>query len=199
MTANQYATNSDLLLLLPPSSTTRDTSLVTDILVRASAYIDSRCERDFNSHGPETRIVRADYGPTLDVSDGIVALTLVEYATAFGGTWAALGAENTDWYLDWLDGGSYFRVSLPSNGSIASWYSGPRMARLTGTFGFPAVPELIRGGTLALAREMFAALPGRPGAGEVDADGIPRWLPAETYQAIKWGRALGRVMMRVVG
>lgn len=197
-----YATADDLALVLPAAGTTRDPDLLDDLLNRASTYLDARTERTFTSGMAEARLFDVRSRSYVPITRGVFSVSLVEQAPTENGTFVALASDC--WSLrprnpapekpyGWI----HLHPSVSGHFWPHHWgdswdhrWSGP-VLRVTGVYDFPTVPAIIRAGTLALAREMFASLPGRPGGGEVDANGIPRWLPEETYRAIEWGRKLG--------
>lgn len=199
-----YASVADLEELLPDTNVMRDRNFLWDALIAATNYISDECGRDFFRHpqvsGTESRILRTVRGDRLIVNAGIVSLTTVEYAASFGDDWTALGAENTDWYLDdpvttrTMNGEeitSYFSVRLPSNGTLTTWYAGPRRARLTGVFGWSDIPSHPHRGALALAREFVARkLTSAGGPTGDEGFGPITPLPNETYRAIVWGRRM---------
>jgi len=190
----------DLLELMPKATGTRDNlNALSDCLVRATGYVTARCGRDFFRHpqvsGTETRYFRTDGSDRLVVLAGIVSLTTVSYSTSEGGTYTALGAQNTDWYLEPDDpepGDSYYVVRLAGNGALARWPAGPRRAQAIGVFGYAAMPEIMRAGSLMLARKMAALTLGAGGAPLGDIDQAIPLLPAETYEAIRWGSRRAR-------
>jgi hypothetical protein len=135
-------------------------NLLSDLLVRASALIDERCQRRFyrspQVSGTEIRIYDSSslWGGTL-VED-IVSLTTLELATSTGGPFTALAG--ADWYLSPAipeSGWPYTKLRLSDAGAYRQFYSGYRVIRLTGAFGWPEVPKLVELATLDLAREFY--------------------------------------------
>ncbi len=197
-----YADVDDLEEMLPDVGD-RDRNWLYDRLVDASNFIDAGCGRDFYRHpqvdGTETRVVRTYRGDKLVVNAGIVSLSSVSYAAAFGDPWVALGAENTDWYLsdpvearsgDGTELTTYYSVMLPGTASLSSWYTVPRGAQLTGVFGWQEVPGIIRAGTLALARQYVSQKLTGAGGPTGEEYGRITPLPTETYRAVAWGRRM---------
>lgn len=193
-----YASVEDLLEMLPRVSGDRDRNPLLDALVRASAVIDARCERDFYRHpafGTEVRTydVRGD-GRQLVERQGIVSVSGVEVATQTGATYASLAS--TYWRLrptvpaPWEP---YWQLELiePTLAPLAYFWPGLDTVRLTGAFGLPAIPPIIRAGCLALAREIVATTLSIGGSPRGDWGNPNALLPAETYVAVQWGKALG--------
>lgn len=150
-----YASVTDLReeLRLPDDS--RD-NLLADLLADASDWITAECGRDFYRHpqvsGTEVRL----YDLTDDTSavlDDIISLTTVEYGAYTGSSYTALVA--ADWTLEPRLGSPYSALTLTDYGSLGHFYAGTGTVRLTGVFGFPSVPRLIRRATLDLARELY--------------------------------------------
>lgn len=189
-----YASVDDLLQMLPPSKGIRDENLLSDLLVRASAIIDIRCGRDFYRHpsvdGWEVRTFDVQgHTSFIDVAEGIVELESVEYATVNGGTFNIYSDADWTLYPRYRSPAQpYFRVKITGVG--ATWfYPGYSVVRLTGVFGFERPPEIIRGATLAIARDLYTALPSRSGIQSVDPNRLP--LPAEAWAAVKWAETIG--------
>lgn len=191
-----YADEDDLLEMLPDHTT--DLNMLSDCLRDASAIITARCGRDFYRHpqvsGTESRLFDVSLGTgRLIVPEGIVSLTAVEYAAATGGTYTTV--VSTDWFLRPTQPepeDSYYEVRLSDQGSVPRFYWGTATVRLTGVFGYAAVPSVIRRGCLALAREMYALMPtGRGSAVGMAGFGsapVPDYLPRPTWEGIEWGR-----------
>ncbi len=198
-----YGSVDDLIEMLPDSPPENARNLLTDFLRRATEIVNTRSGRDFFKHpsgsGTETRYFRTDYGSnTLVVLDGIVSVTTVAYASVFGSSYTTLGVENTDWYLDDpvpVLRAPFLSIRLAPYGTLRRWWGGPRMAKVTGVFGFATVPAIIEAGTLALAREMYVMQPSGRGSSSGGAAfgslAVPEYLPRPTYEAINWGSRLG--------
>lgn len=189
-----YASIEDLAELLPRTSGTRNNNLLSDILVRATAFMTARCKRDFFRHpttGTETQLYDVSAGTRLlRIPGGLVSVSLVEYATATGGAFTALPADA--WILGESVPGSgfYDRIVLTDISPILAFYPGRGVLRLTKVGGYAGIPDIIQSGTLALARLMYAteATPnGQPKAQPT----LDQNLPLETVTAIEW--ATGQV------
>lgn len=193
-----YATVTDLAKLLPAGQAQSDTDFLLDQLVRASALIDSRCHRDFYRHpvsGQEERTfdIRAWQGGTIDVPEGVVSISLLEWAYQRGGTYTPF--DSSAWSLRPSPAGAgepYWSILL-ADAPPALVYPGQATLRATGVWGFASVPEIIRSGTLAYARELVALKLTPAGAprGDFDPGGLTPLLPTDTYNAIRWGESVG--------
>jgi hypothetical protein len=156
-----YATMDALREYLDLPGETSD-NLLSDLLIRASALIDERCGRRFyrspQVSGTEIRTYDSSSlwrsGTTL-VED-IVSLTTLELATSTGGSYTVLAGTDSYLYPAQPDAGwPYTELRLSNVGAYQRWYSGFRVIRLTGAFGWPAVPALVELATLDLAREFY--------------------------------------------
>lgn len=200
-----YATAEDLDLRMP-ESTAVSAGLIADALSAASAHIDARCGRDFYRHprvsGTEVRYFDGSGTDTLWITERIVSITTLQVASGTNGTYETLAA--TDYFLEPANlgpGDSYSAIVLADNplGSVAytSFPIGKRTVKVTGVFGWSTVPEIIRTGTLALARLMvgttLTASGSSMGGAEYGPVPVPSLLPLDTYRAIEWGKA------RVIG
>jgi hypothetical protein len=160
-----YATVTDLReeLRLPASDHSRD-NLLADLLRDASDWLTTECGRDFYRHpqvsGTETRLYDLRAGDTVIVDD-IVSLTTVEYAYSTGTAYAILDAAG--WTLAPRLASPYGVLELTDAGLLEHFYAGTGTVRLTGVFGFAAVPRAVRRATLDIARELYQqSVGGRP-------------------------------------
>ncbi len=173
-----YATLDDVREYLGLPDDSHD-NLLSDLLVQASAYLDEKCRRDFYRHpqvsGTEVRLYDVTGRTTGNIVDDIVSLTTVEWAYYTGGAFTALTA--TDWMLQPQNprrGWPYEEVALSDLAvGLVSFYRGRRTARLTGVFGFAAVPDMIAKATLDLVREWYRQGPGGGGPVGVNQFGTP--------------------------
>lgn len=172
-----YATLDSLKEILKMPDGSRD-NLLSDLLLDATAAITRECERDFFRHpaviGEEIRIFDGSGNAKLRVDAGIISLSKVELATGTGQDFTELAA--TDWLYwptslrpDW----SYTALRLSDSGSYSTWYRGYGNVRLTGVFGFAAIPRDIQRATLDLAREWYRQGPGGGGPVGVNQFGTP--------------------------
>lgn len=186
-----YADLDDLKEEVKPPTSQSDNHLL-DLLVQATGSINELCERDFFRHpfaGTETRLFSGSGTRRLRVKAGIISLSTVELATATGQAYATLAG--TDWYLEPFEQGPGWpseSVVLSDVSEFSSWYTGHQTVRLTGQFGFPEVPELVRKATIDLAREWYRAGPGGGGPVGVNRYGTPVFggeLPYSVQKAMK--------------
>lgn len=141
--------------------------------------------------GTTTRVVDGPGGSVLMVPTGIIAVASVEVAHGTSLVYRTLGP--TDWYLAPLipdPEEPYDRIVLAESGSLSAWPTGQRRVRVTGVFGYAAVPTIVVRGTAALARQIYRAdstIAGIAGPEEF-ASGpaiIPHGWPDATYRAIR--------------
>lgn len=196
--ATAYATLDALREYVNIPNTSQD-NLLSDLLVDASGYLDAKCERDFYRHpavtGTEARTFDGNGRTRLHVRAGIISLTTVEQAPYTGGSYASLVA--ADWVLGPTDkpaNDPYTEIHVSDRGGYPYWYWGSSTIRLTGVFGWPSPPAMIRKATLDLAREWYRQGPGGGGPVGINAFGTPIFgggLPLSVRQAIEhYGPAL---------
>lgn len=199
-----YANVEDLIEMLPRiSGAGRDRNVLADCLQRGAAVLDARSHRDFYRHpqvtGEEVRVFDVPgswsrEGVTrIEVPEGVVSVSLVEYATATGGPFTAFGAGEV--LLRPLyrgPGEPFWRLELSSApGVVGRFWPGQGTVRARGVWGFEAVPGVMRAGNLALAREMVPAAimsGGAPRGAWENPNGL---LPTEAYIAVQWALQLG--------
>ncbi len=174
-----YATLDDLLerLDMPDES---KYNMLADLLVDVSGQLDAECGRQFyripQVGGSATRTYDGDGGDTLIVPEGIVSLSTVEVADAQYGTYTTLGAN--DWVLRPsypAPGWPYSRLVLTGEGDYGTFTPGYGTVRLTGVFGWSAVPELVHLAVLEQAQRAYNESQTRAGG----AVGLPEM---GTYQ-----------------
>jgi hypothetical protein len=176
-----YADLDDLKEHIEPPDDSKD-NLLLDLLKEATDALDEICERSFLA-GPvgEVRLFNGADRRRLRVRAGIISLTQVRLANATGGTLEIF----TDYILgpaERLAGEPYTWVWLSEVAPAPYWYKGIQNVELTGQFGWPQVPALIKTACLDLARERFRQGPGgslalAPGQLAIyrDAMGRPIW------------------------
>ncbi len=171
------------------------TSRILDVLDQASEMLTAEIGWDFFRHpavsGTEVRVFNSAGGSVLHVHSGIVSLSLVEIAQGSDLAYTSLAA--ADWYLEPLapePGEPYDHLHLAEGGAYSAFPTGQRRVRLTGAFGYAAVPGVLRTGTVALARQLYRAdstVPGgMAGPDEWATPGsvMPRGWPDAAYRAI---------------
>ena len=171
------------------------TSRILDVLDQASDMLTAEIGWDFFRHpavsGTEVRVFDGPGGSVLHVHSGIVSLSLVEIAHGSDLAYTSLAA--ADWYLEPLapePGEPYDHVRLAEGGAYGTFPAGQRRVRLTGAFGYAAVPGVLRTGTVALARQLYRADSTMPGgmAGPDEwataGSTMPRGWPDQAYRAL---------------
>lgn len=194
-----YASLADILATFdtPPGDSAAKLGALSDYLGVASNEIAQEVGFDFYRHpvtGTETRTLRGSGGSRLHLHGLLPGLaeapTLIEFLDVWAGT--ATTVQAADYELEQLDpaSGQYDHVYL---GGTASGFSrfpdGRRLVRITGAFGFPAIPDAVRKGTIDRAKQLYNADPSMQG-GIVGPDEyqspvvLPR-LPDTTYRVIE--------------
>lgn len=154
---NGYATLTEVKAAMRiPNADTADDSAIETAIETASRDIDAHCERHFYSVSA-TRVF-APHDPYYCVIDDLVSLTTLQTSTngtGWDATWTA-----TDYQLEPLNGVSGGIIS-PATGirAIGNYLftelGGEATVRVTGTFGWSAVPTPIRQATIILAQRQF--------------------------------------------
>ena len=168
-------------------------NLLLDLLNEATGYLSSLCERDFFKHpqsGTEVRLFNGTAGPRLRVKAGIVSLTQVRWASSTGSTLEVL--PSTDYQLGPLDKPDnepyeWMYLSDASSSATQTWPPGINTVELTGQFGWPQIPAMIRKATLDLAREWYRQGPGGGGPVGINQFGTPIFgggLPLSVKDAV---------------
>lgn len=158
-TQTAYATLADLreYLGLPNS---RQDNLLLDLLDDATAWLTERCGRSFfrspQVTGTEARTFSID-GSSRTLTVDLVSVTLVEAAAGTGQAYATIAATDYELQPNNPDPGWPYEDLVLNDVATRyqAWPTGFRTVRITGVFGWPEVPGLIRRATLDLAREMF--------------------------------------------
>lgn len=152
-----YAALSDLKALLDTPDTIDDTVL-SACLSRAQATIDRyvlTIRSSFVSFEPVTNTTRyygSDDGYGFVEVHDLVSVTTLASDTGLDGTYATT-IVGTDYWL--LENPPYYAIRLTGRGVTTAFVSGDRTIKITGTWGFPAVPDDIKYATLATAVRMF--------------------------------------------
>lgn len=194
-----YADVDDLMELLPDSPDDTALNWLAGLLVSASSVIDRRSGRQFyripQVSGTVTRLYDGDGTNRIVIPEGIVSVTSLEIATTTGQ--AFITQDASDYFLEPAHpeaGDSYYIVEITDlilASSFMRFPRGKRNVRVVGVLGYDPAIEIIRLGTLALAREMYALSPtGRGSASGAAGQGsiaVPDLLPRATYDAIQWG------------
>lgn len=173
-------------------------NLLADLLIDASDAITHLCGRDFYRHpqlsGTETRTyhIKASGQSSLKLAVNqpidIVSVTTLEIGYA-GGTYTTVAAGSTGYYLEPAvpaPGWPYTSIILSRYGTYDAFPVGDQVVRITGVFGWPAVPSLIKRATVDLAREWYRVGPGGGGPIGMSALGQPifqRGMPPTVQKA----------------
>lgn len=159
---------------------------------------------DFFRHpqsGTETRLFAGNGRTRICIHSGLVpgSVSLVEVRDSLDSTWESLAA--TDWLVDQPSkpGHPLHHLSLSGLGNWSRYPAGDQLVRVTGAFGWPAVPESVREATVHKARQLLAWDPTRPG-GPVGPEELgvplgPNRMPDTMYRLrydySVWERGLG--------
>lgn len=135
---------------------------ITTACSAASRGIEQACGRRFwaDSDATSVRYYGPPHsGPVLFIDD-LVTLGSVKTDTSGGTTFGTTLAENTDFVLEPLNAAAetpawpYTQVRLHPSGT-GYWPQYPRSIKITGKFGWPAVPQEIVRATTILAIKLF--------------------------------------------
>src|SRR5574343_513134 len=186
-----YATVADFRATWDVAPSTTNDARIEAALAEASGMIDMAVGRGFGRYpatGTEQRTLDPRGGARLCVHDGIVSLTTVEYRTSAGDAWTTLAS---GWALrpaSPLPGEPSDHVILDGSGAITEWPKGTALVRITGVFGWAAVPARIRSATATLAHELYRAqgtnVGGIRGPDALSAGAMPRGLPESVYRLV---------------
>ncbi len=157
--ANEYATAVELKSTLELSGESFADADVTLALTAASRALDNLCERRFYKDADATQV--RYYSPQAAVSlriDDLVTFTALASDDDGDGTFETTWVLNTDFVLEPLnataDNWPWTTIRVRSSGS--RWLpDDERSVRLTGQFGWVAVPEAIKEATLVLASRLL--------------------------------------------
>lgn len=153
--ANEYATSTELKKTLELTGESFADDDVALALTAASRAIDRTAKRRFWHDSDATKI--RYYSPAsatrLDIDD---LVTLTELATGGGdNTFTTVWTVNVDFILEPLNGtadGLPYRVIRSLGKSLPTV---PRSVRVTGKFGWPAVPDEVKQATIVLASKLM--------------------------------------------
>jgi hypothetical protein len=147
-----------------------DDAVIEDIIEQASRYIEGKTGRRFwKNSSDETRYFRARKPLRCDVDDLSAAPTSVSVDYSNLRTYTLLSA-TTDYELDppnaALDGWPYVElVILPT--SSAYFPHTPRGIKIIGKFGFPSVPDDVKGLCLAITLDCYQSRSGQSNPGNI--------------------------------
>jgi hypothetical protein len=134
-----------------------DTAVVVDLLLAASRQVDRWTNRFFGQTAAEARTFTAEHGDWLPVDDlaSVTSLTTDEngdrvYETTWAGADYDLCPDNAA-----TKGDPYTVVRTAPNGTRA-FPTGRRGVRITGVWGWPEVPDVVREACLMQALRLYA-------------------------------------------
>ena len=168
--------------------------LLWDILEAVSGQFDAEAHRQFYRipavSGTATRYYDGNGESVLFVPEGIVSLTQVEVADATGGTFSTIAT--ADWFLrPKVPSATWPYTELHLDGYVFT--DGWDTVRLTGIFGWSAVPALIREAVLQLAARTYheskTRHAGIAGMAETGLTSVPPFRPDAWFRALQ---AFGR-------
>lgn len=135
---------------------------ITTACSAASRGIDRACNRRFwvDANANQIRYYSPPRSGSVLVIDDLVTLTTLKIDQQGGTTFGTTLTENTDFVLEPLNAAAetpvwpYTMVRLHP-GSGYYWPQNPRSVKVTGKFGWPAVPDEIVRATTILATKLF--------------------------------------------
>jgi hypothetical protein len=157
--ANEYATLAELKATLSMSGETFADADVSLALAAASRAIDNTLDRRFwlDADATQVRYYTPSGGCSFPIDD-LVALTALATDNDADGTFENAWTVNADFVLEPLnaeaDGWPWTSVKVHPRGAHAL-PSDPRSVRVTGRFGWPAVPDPIKDATMILAGRLM--------------------------------------------
>jgi len=190
MITNGYATLTQVKAALRISDNVDDT-LLEMAIESASRMIDGHAGRYFYSSGTATRIYAADDALICQIDDlAGTAITLVTDPDA-DGTWADTWT-TVDYQLEPVNGvvdglsTPYTRIRATENYNFPT-ASGEALVKVTGVFGWPAVPIAITQACVIQSSRIFKRLDsplGVAGWGDMGAVRVSRYLDPDVQQLV---------------
>lgn len=153
--AHEYATSAELKATLELTGETFADADVALALTAASRGIDNATRRRFwlDADNTSVRYYTPRSCSLLEIDD---VVDLVELATGTGdGSFATAWTENTDHVLEPLNAAADGRPQTMIKPILKSLPTQLRSVRVTGQFGWPAVPDGIKQGTIILASKLL--------------------------------------------
>jgi hypothetical protein len=191
-----YATLADFLSTYEVAPSSGRNARILAALDEASTMLDGAIGWDFSQHplaGAEVHLLDGNGTNRLCVHQGIVSLTSLEVAWVTGAPYNMAAA--TDYFLDpaWPELGEPFtHISMSEVGNYTILPPGQANIRLSGVFGYAAVPIRVKRATVALARQIYRADATTPGgmAGPDEWGGgaMPRGWPDDAYRCLDYYR-----------
>lgn len=158
--ANEYVTVSELKATLGLTGQTYADDDIALAVTAASRAIDNECGRRFyaDTDATQVRYYTPLNGDLMQVDD-LVTLTSLETDPGGDGTWEELWTLNTDFTLKpanaVADGKPYTLIAMHPSGRYSFSTSYPRTIKVTGQFGWPAVPSEVKMAASILATALL--------------------------------------------
>jgi hypothetical protein len=161
-----YITSAQLKATLTINDTYADADIATAV-VAASNALDLLCKRkgtatrggfEQDADANQVRYYTPEDGYKLNIDD-LVTFTSLQTDPGGDNTWPDTWVQNTDFDLEPLnaaaDGWPYTRLHVRSSGSFVFPVGYSRSVKVTGKFGWPAVPEAVTQATTILASRLL--------------------------------------------
>jgi hypothetical protein len=201
---NGYATLNEVKASLRISDTVDDNLLETAI-ESASRMIDGYAMRNFYQSGTATRIFQAEDQLFVQIddlaSDDIVLETSTAADNIFDVTWS-----ETDYQLEPLNANldgiewAYSRIRATGDyvfPTLSAFYGQQALVRITGVFGWPAVPKAINQATVIQAMRHYKRLDsplGVAGFGDFGVVRVSRFLDPDVEQLVQPYRKMRNIL-----
>ena len=168
-----------------------DDTLIENAINTASRMIDGYCQREFYNAGTASRVFAASDELYIDIDDlagtAITLQTDDQASGAFDITWTP-----TDYQLEPLNGKSagqvwaYTRIRAADN-YLFPVENGLALVKVTGVWGWPAVPQAIEYATIMQSQRLFKRLDsptGILGFGDMGAVRVTRQLDPDVAEMV---------------
>ena len=161
MITNGYATLAEVKAALRIADSIDD-SLLETAIESASRLVDGYCQRSFYSAGTATRVFATENGLLCEIDD-LQSLTTLQTSTTLNGTfdatWTAADyqLEPLNGTADGLTGWPFTRIRAVGNLAFPYWV-GEAGVRVTGVWGWAAVPNAVKQATIIQASRIFKRL-----------------------------------------
>lgn len=159
---NEYATAAELKASISLSSETFADADISRALTAASRGVDNATDRRFWADTTADKV--RYYTPTSDRVwiDDLVTLTTLEVDTGLNGSFSETWTVDTDFFLGPLnaaeDGWPYTSIRVPAHSSRWLPADYPRTVKVTGKYGWPAVPDTVKHATMIIASKLVKRL-----------------------------------------
>ena len=168
-----------------------DDTLIENAINTASRMIDGYCQREFYNAGTAARVFAASDELYVDIDDlagtAITLQTDDQASGAFDITWAT-----SDYQLEPLNGKlagqtwAYTRIRAAEN-YLVPVENGLALVKVTGVWGWPAVPQAIEYATIMQSQRLFKRLDsptGILGFGDMGAVRVTRQLDPDVAEMV---------------